>query len=164
MARKHEPGLKAYASIDVDRFFTIHEESLRLLESWAIISNELGTIVDIDAGRIIIRGELRCQGDISLFVDMQLVVDKNRKVREKSFSYQAQMAALRIRQTFRYDNAHQYIFKGHPDAFHKHVWNYETWQEIEPSAWIGRYHWPTLAQVVEEVWDWWQVIGQHLAD
>lgn len=164
MTRNHEPGLDLHHAIDVDRYFTIHEESLRRLESWAVISNQLQTIIDAEEGRIFIQGELRCLGDISLFVDTQLLVDSHRKVRGKSYSYQAQLAEPPLRPIFRYDNAHQYTLEGHPDAFHKHVWNYRTWEEIEPPAWIGRYHWPTLAQVVEEVWDWWQVIGQYLND
>lgn len=156
MTRNHEPGINLYEAIGINRYFTIHEESLRRLESWAVISNRLRTIVDLEAGRVFIQGELRCQGDVSLFVDTQLLVDGRRNVRGKSYSYQAQMTGSPIRPIFRYDNAHRYTLEGHPDAFHKHVWNYQNWQEILPPQWIGRYHWPTLTQVVEEVWDWWQ--------
>lgn len=146
----------------LDRYITIHEESLRRLESYAILDSGLTTTFTNDRVRII--GFLLCDGGVGLYVKIVLELNRYNQVRGLQFTYQAQMPGLLVRPIFRYDNAHQYTLEGHPDAFHKHVWNYQTWEEIEPPAWIGRYHWPTLAQVVEEVWDWWQVIGQHLGD
>lgn len=133
-----------------DRYFTIHEESLRRLESYAIVENNLATIFRCD--RVRIPGVLLCHGGISLFVRKLLTVNELGQVRGLQYTYQAQLFGLPVRRIFRYDNAHQYTIEGYPDAFHKHVWNYRTWQEIEPPQWIGHYHWPTLAQVVEAVW------------
>lgn len=52
----------------------------------------------------------------------------------------------------RYDNAHDY--PDHPDAFHKHLFG----AAGKPAGVqrIGQDQFPTLRQVIDEVFDWWK--------
>jgi hypothetical protein len=54
----------------------------------------------------------------------------------------------------RYDNDHTYEREGHPDAFHKHIFSDRTWRETEVVH-IGRDSFPTLAEAIDELYQWW---------
>ncbi len=100
-----------------------------------------------------------------LFVDVRNVLEINerRPVRGKLYKYHAALDGPSHRPIFRYDNSHTYLREGHPDAFHKHRFDHQTWEEVRPPEWIGYDNWPTLADVIEELYDWWQKTGQFLA-
>lgn len=100
-------------------------------------------------------GDLFCKGGLVIHVDKTLEVDDRRRVRGRLYRYQAQFVTPPVREIFRYDNAHVYSKEGHPDAYHKHVFSPFTWKQIDV-AHIGRQDWPTLQDVIDELFDWWQ--------
>ena len=58
-----------------------------------------------------------------------------------------------VRNLFRYDNIHAQ--PGHLDRHHRHTFD-AAGTEIEPPSSIGREHWPTLSQVIQELYDLWE--------
>lgn len=102
-----------------------------------------------------LEGAIFCKGDIVLHVDKILERNASGQVRGVRYRYQAMFAAPPKREIFRYDNDHVYEREGHADAFHKHIFNDRTWQEIGPPEHIGHMNWPTLQQVLDELYDWW---------
>lgn len=53
----------------------------------------------------------------------------------------------------RYDNTHAY--PGHGDAHHKHVYDWETNNQLPGSpAWVDERGWPTLGEVLKELRTW----------
>lgn len=109
-----------------------------------------------------IRGRVSCQHGLFVDVDKTLEINDRNQVRTIKYSYHAGVEGQQDRPIFRYDNAHRYIREGHEDDHHKHRYDYANWQEVEPPEWIGRDRWPHLNEVIEEVNQWWEAIGQHL--
>jgi hypothetical protein len=59
--------------------------------------------------------------------------------------------------TFRYDNQDDdFSFRlDHQDAHHKHVFDWQTGNELSDSPiWVGAEKWPLLSQVLEEAEAW----------
>lgn len=102
---------------------------------------------------MVLRGSAFCKGGLVLHIEKVLEISPARHVRGIQYRYQAMFDAPPIRQIFRYDNAHRY--EGHPDAFHKHTFSNRTWKPNFPPTHIGRKDWPTLMQVIEELYAWW---------
>jgi hypothetical protein len=109
----------------------------------------------IDPRTLQIAGEVVCEGGLSLFVTKHLEVTNDLQVKTFRYRYHAQFTDPPLRQIFRYDNGHVYGREGHPDAFHRHTFDTSTWHEIVPPTWIGYEHWPTLREVLEELYEWW---------
>lgn len=105
-------------------------------------------------------GRLHCKGGLFLDVRKTIQMNERRRVRAVLYSYHAGVAGEPERTIFRYDNAHPH--PGHPDAHHKHCFDFETWIEIKPPQWIGHAGWPTLRDVIEELYEWWSEHGQFL--
>jgi hypothetical protein len=91
---------------------------------------------------------------LSSTVDNRLEQDRRHRVRSVVFRYQAQFADPPHRRIFRYDNGHIYSREGHPDAFHKHIFSNRTWRETSVEH-VGRDQFPTLLEVIDELFDWW---------
>lgn len=111
----------------------------------------------------VIEGRLICKG--GLFIKVQKLIERNNRnqVRTFRYSYHAGLEGDADRSIFRYDNAHTYVREGHADEHHKHRFDYATWGEIAPPQWVGVHNWPTLTDVIEELYEWWQENGQFLA-
>lgn len=140
--------------LDFDRYFSIHDRWIERACSYFVDEPHL-VAPDVITPRVIrIHGDLFCKGTLVIHVDNYLRCDNRNRVREVVLRYQAQFAELPLRQIFRYDNDHIYAREGHPDAFHKHVFSNRTWREIRVEH-IGREQFPTLLEVIDELYDWW---------
>lgn len=145
----------------LDQYLTTLDAQLRRLGNYFVERSDL-SITATGEHRFQLRGRIYCQ--YGLFVDVTevLVIDDLHRVRCTRYKYHAGFAGEVSRSVFRYDNAHVYAREGHQDAYHKHRFNYSTWEEIAPPIWIGRDDWPTLAEVIDELYDWWQEVGRFL--
>lgn len=117
------------------------------------------------ADRLLIEGRIQCKGGLFINVEKFLavrVVGGRRQVRTVRYTYRAGVEGSQDRPVFRYDNFHAYSREGHPDAHHKHRFDYTTWREIAPPEWIGEDKWPHLSDVIEELRRWWETTGRHL--
>ena len=136
----------------VEEGFVVHNQ---VRESSLFNRNELVSVT--------LAGRLICEH--GLFVD----VEKNLEVAERDgkpwvriddCKYHAGVLGDVARPVFRYDTSHPY--RGHADKYHKHLYNHETWEEIDIPVWIGRHAWPHLSDVLEELQEWWLSTGQYL--
>lgn len=143
----------------LNNYLTIHETQLDRLRSYFVIQDTLA-YVWLDAHTLRIEGRITCQFGIFLDVRKTLDVNERGQVRTIRYRYHAAFDAPVPRPIFRYDNAHRH--PGHDDEHHKHHVNYATWTEISPPEWIGYERWPTLAEVLDEVYDWWHETGRFL--
>jgi hypothetical protein len=113
-----------------------------------------GLTIDVLNRRMLtIKGPVYCQGDLVIHVEKTLDINDRHQVRGRQYRYQVQFTDPPIREIFRYDNAHRY--PGHPDAFHRHAFNTQTWKALFPPEHIGRENFPTLSDVINEVEQWW---------
>jgi len=145
----------------LDHYLGIHDAQLARLGTYFVEDHDLQ--VELTApDRVTIAGRIRCQH--GLFVDVRKVLELNdrQQVRGLAYKYHAGIVGSDPRPIFRYDNAHTYAREGHPDAFHRHRYDHRSWQEIAPPEWIGDEQWPTLAEAIEELHDWWLEVGQFL--
>lgn len=117
-----------------------------------------------DEVSLIVEGRIWCEHGI--FVDVRETLELNAlgQVRVIRYSYHAALVGHAPRTIFRYDNAHVYVREGHEDEHHRHRYDYTTWTEVSPPEWIGRDRQPQIRDVIVELQEWWQEIGQHIAD
>lgn len=140
--------------MDFDRYLAIHESYLEHAKGYFVEHSTL-VIPDILTEQDIrIHDALACHGGLVIHVDNYFERDGRDRVYHVVFRYQAQFADSPLRRIFRYDNAHIYGREGHPDAFHKHVFSNRTWREIDVEH-IGKEQFPTLLEVIDELYDWW---------
>jgi hypothetical protein len=111
-------------------------------------------------GTIWLRGQIACLGDIVITVAKMLrIVDakKNRVLAER-YNYNVHLSDGAL--ILRYDNAHSH--PGHRDAYHKHVYDPFVGDVTGRVEWIGHDYWPTLADVIKEVYRWYGVNASQL--
>jgi len=113
------------------------------------------------SGTIRCKGEISCLGDIVIAVDKLLeVLDGDRDPDVQTFLY-AYNASVRGAGSFlRHDNAHAH--PGHEDAHHRHVFDWQTGEEMRPPEWCGEEKWPTLGEFIGKVRDWYYSHSQEL--
>lgn len=145
----------------LDSYLNIHSAHMRAAE-YFIEANGLA-IQPAGRGLIRIEGAIRCQHALRIYVNKLLEIDDRHRVRTISYNYHACWGDDGTRPIFRYDNAHEYVREGHPDAHHKHRFNHVTWTEIEPPLHVGHDRWPTLGDVIDELATWWEETGRFLA-
>ncbi len=123
-ATRPRPG-NPHDWIDLDRFLTIQDETLRRLAAYVIDSYDLQPTQE---GKFLrLHGSISCcDGTIKLYVDTLFDVDERFQVRGTGYRYHAELVGPPQRPILRYDNSHTYLREGHPDAFHKHSWNHRT--------------------------------------
>lgn len=113
---------------------------------------------------MIVEGRIHCRHGIFLDVYKLLDIDSKQQVSGRIYSYQACIQTdAGIRHIFRYDNADQKIREGHPDAFHMH--RHDPLAPVQTDLeliWIGQEDWPTLAEVLVKLQEWWHETGQYL--
>lgn len=146
---------------DLDSYLTIHDSWLERFQGFFLIENQLRLDM-LGPATLVIRGRLLFAGGLFIDVDKTLEINERNQVRTVRYSYHAGIAGRADRPVFRYDNAHTH--PGHEDEHHKHIFDHRTWQEIRPPACVTRAGWPTLGQVIDELYEWWQETGQFLAD
>lgn len=118
----------------------------------------------VSADTLRLEGRLYFQQGIFIDVYKQLELNERGQVRTFKYSYHAGIDGDGERSILRYDNAHVHWTAGHPDAHHKHRFNHSTWEEIEPPVHVGYDGWPHLSDVIDEVFTWWQEIGQFILE
>jgi hypothetical protein len=141
----------------LENYSIIHHKRLEDL-NYFVIADDVQ--FDVIGDSVIIGGRLWCLH--GLFVQVSKVlefVDAN-LVRTKNYTYHAGVAGDQDRCVFRYDNFDQK--SGHLDKHHCHRFNTETWEEILPEVPVGAELWPHLSDAVEELAEWWDVIGIHI--
>lgn len=136
------------------RYIEIHETCLEECRTYFVEHDTL-TFTALSRHRIVLAGVIFCRGGLEIHVNKTLERNDSDQVRGILYNYHAQFSSMPERPVFRYDNAHGYPDLGHQDDFHKHVFSDRTWKEIEPPLWIGRYNWPVLAEVINELHQWW---------
>lgn len=108
-----------------------------------------------------IRGEMSCIGNIIISVDKILdILDDfpglggDKTVKTNWYAYN--VSVRNVGNIFRYDNQHEdYLYPGHQDSHHKHVFDLCTGKElIQSPEWVGVERWPTLGDVIIEVQGW----------
>jgi hypothetical protein len=145
-----------------DNYLAVHQSYLRDYEHF-ILSDQLeatptSEVVDWD-------GVLYCCDGIEIHVrklqDVELT-GRRPMVRTREYSYQVlrRVAGREAIKLFRYDNIHRQ--PGHADYHHKHRFAADG-TEIEPPAHIGEDAWPTLSDVIKEIYDRWVVWRQAIA-
>lgn len=144
----------------LDHYLTIHSAQLERLGTF-FVEDDSTEIYLIAEGTLRITGRIWCKGNTFLDVTKTLEINERNQVRTLYYKYHAGiLLGGDTKSIFRYDNAHTYAREGHADAHHKHRYDYSTWEEIRPAEWVGYDHWPTLADVLEELYAWWQEIGR----
>jgi len=144
---------------DLDHYLSIHFAQLKRLGEYIVERDELE--IDLtDADTLRIKGRIYCVHSLFLDVAKTLEINDRHQVRTIRYKYHAGILGETPRSIFRYDNAHPYT--EHPDDHHKHFYDLVTWQEVDPPQWVGRNALPTLAEVLEELYDWWNETGQFL--
>ncbi len=103
-------------------------------------------------------GEIGCRGNIVIRVDKLIHVISgsgvNALVQTRWYAYNV---FVRHRfNLFRYDNQdYDFLRSGHKDAHHKHIFDWQTGEELPDSPiWVGEDSWPTLGEVIQETEQW----------
>ena len=110
------------------------------------------------SGALTFRGRLCFQH--GLILDFAIAFrQRDQGIRLAQADYHAAFADPH-RAVFRSDDAHSH--PGHPDHFHKHVFEPPGAPEPGTVLWIGCDNWPTLFDVVRELQDWWETTGSRL--
>ncbi|ACB53126.1 unknown [Crocosphaera subtropica ATCC 51142] len=105
-------------------------------------------------------GEIACRGNIVINVDKLIDVISgsgvNALLQTRWYAYNV---FVRNRfNLFRYDNQDDYFLslgQEHKDEHHKHLFDWETGEELPDSPiWVGEDSWPTLGEVIKETEQW----------
>lgn len=139
---------------NLDNYLAVHDACMADLQEYFVEGHTL-QIETVDQRTLRLHGSVYCHGGLVLHVTKFLELNDAHQVRAFGYRYQAQFAEPPLRQIFRYDDAHTYEREGHEDAFHCHRFNVRTWEEIEPPEWVGYANWPTLREVLDELYQWW---------
>lgn len=153
---------------ELGNYLLIHERRVQaFVDEGFILSNGLEESIYRDRfghpRAVKISGRLECDHGLFLDVDKDLEVmvrDGRFWVRIIGCKYHAGVVGDANRCVFRYDTSHPY--DDHDDEYHKHRFDYVTWEEIGIPIWIGRPNWPHLSDVLDELQAWWETTGRFL--
>lgn len=149
-AQRHEPDPHGWHSLD--GYLAAHHSNLAQWADWFIVTD--GIVSDMYApDRLRLAGRLSCQDGLFIDVDKTLEVRDDGWVRTIRYNYHVGIQGVMTRSIFRYDNAHVYAREGQADEHHKHVYNLDTGEEIDPPIHVGRDGWPHLSDVIEETYE-----------
>jgi hypothetical protein len=119
-------------------------------------------------GDLLMQGEIACIGMIVVGVwkILEYTSPQGAPAEVQTLAYSYNVSIRGMGNLFRYDNQHaDWLHYGHRDEHHKHVFNFETGDELADSPlWIGADRWPTLGQVLEEIRDWYGHNRERLRD
>jgi len=147
------------AWITLERYFTLYFSSLIEFDHFIVRVDV--SISQSRVGTVRLEGRIDCVGRTYLDIRDDLETNSVGQTRSTGCKYHAGIALAPDRGVFRYDDAHGYDRAGHPDDFHKHVFD-EAGRELPDPVWIGRDNWPTLREVLEELETWWLTTGRFL--
>jgi hypothetical protein len=160
-----QPRANRHGWNSFDNYFSTHDAQLKRLGEFFV--EEQGDCLMpqlIDAYTLQIVGTIWCHSNIFLNVNKVLEINERNQVRTIRYSYHAGVIVGGVtKNIFRYDNAHEFTREGHLDAHHKHLYSWETNQQTGAPEWIGEAKWPTLSEVLYELYDWWQETGKFLS-
>lgn len=109
----------------------------------------------LQAGLLKLEGEISFLGGIAVRVEKTLSIlgDEATDPLVQTILY-AYNASVRGHKSFlRYNNLHR--LPGHRDEHHKNFFDWKTEEHLPGSpAWVGEEGWPTLAEFLEEVGQW----------
>lgn len=139
--------------ISWDQYQNIHNSRLQDFDHF-ILDNQL-TAVPTDI-LVFWNGSLYCMNGIEIVVEKTQDVrsrDGVPEVRTRTYKYQVlQKDGERAVKLLRYDNSTHH--QDHPDAHHRHRFD-ENGEQIYPVEHVGADKWPTLGDVIQEVYDRW---------
>lgn len=142
--------------LDLDHYLAIHERCMAQAETYFVFDHDIHRPVVISSTQVRFTGVIHCYDDIEIHVDKVLDRDTINRVRGRYYRYHAQRTNPVI-PILRYDTSPH--FHEFPDRFHKH--DFDANGQETRVVHIGRQHWPTLLDVINEVYDWW---CKHLAE
>ncbi len=144
----------------LDRYLAIHQSCMDQVEDYFVVDHDLQAPSFVSLSQVRFTGVIPCHDGIEIHVDQILERDSTDRVRPSFYRYHVQFRvpvdieplAPRVVNILRYDNAHPY--PDHPDPFHKHLFT----SVGKPAGveHIGREHFPTLRNVIDEVFEWWK--------
>ena len=141
------------------RYREIHETIINQFKANNFIGDETLKFTP-SIPSIKLSGEIGCCGNIVISVDKLIDVISgsgvNAVVQTRCYAYNV---FIRNRfNLFRYDNQDDYfssLFAEHKDIHHKHLFDWETGEELSDSPiWVGEDSWPTLGEVIQEAEEW----------
>ena len=106
-------------------------------------------------GHIDMSGEIGCLGNIVIAVSKTLKIHSGADQSDwvvETIRYAYNASVRNHGSIMRYDNAHAH--SGHPDAHHRHRFDWRTGTTIGGPEWVGSAKWPTLAEFILEVEEW----------
>lgn len=146
--------------MDADRYVQIHQSCMDQVEKYFVLDHDLHRPSFVSISQIRFQGIIHCNDGIEIHVDEVLLRDRRNRVRGYVYRYHALIrmesridpAMSHVVNILRYDNADH--FANHADAFHKHTFT----ADGDPDAvqHIGRQNFPTLRNVIDEVFEWWK--------
>jgi hypothetical protein len=145
---------------DFQHYLDAHFGSLARFEDFFLLDASHLAIDEPAEGTITMIGRLFFAH--GLFIHVRKILERNDRgqVRTVQYSYHAGVIGKDARSILQYDNAHPH--PGHADEHHRHRYDCQHWIEIKPPEWIGRERWPTLGDVIEELYEWWNEEGVFL--
>lgn len=137
------------------KYMEIHTTVLHKFKDSGFVGSENLEIMPSN-GFFFMFGEIGCLGGILISVEKQLLIvgsaQSDALVQTSWYSYNASIRGGH--NIWRYDNQHEDAsFRGHPDPHHKHIFDWQTGDEIKVD-WIGAEGWPNLGEVIQELQDW----------
>lgn len=146
-----------------EQYQAIHTKKIASLSPHFIVSDEL--VPQLVPGAVIWRGVLYCVGAVEIHVfkvqNMFTRADGRPAVQTEIYEYHVlQRLQQGERNIVRYDNAH--LHEGHPDAHHRHEYDANGGARVDHLAARGwpAGDWPTLGDLIDEVYEWWQAEGR----
>lgn len=138
-----------------DGYLGAHNGKLGTYRDYFLIDDRLETLITRDV--VSWTGELICTGGYEIHIRRLQVADHRNGVlwvKTSKYSYHAlRRTGDTTRQLFRYDNIHAHAH--HADEHHRHRFD-TNGREILPAVHIGAVQWPTLGQVLDELYVYWQ--------
>lgn len=139
----------------LDDYLQHHDSHIRRLEDDYGIQSGL-SVTTAGPFSFVLSGRIECRD--GLFLDVEKIIDMREDglVCPTYYKYQACLGrGDTVHEVFRYDTDHsERPHKGHPDPFHCHDVNGVV-------RWVGIENWPTLADVIIELHEWWEAEGKH---
>jgi hypothetical protein len=113
---------------------------------------------EYDVPGILLMGEIGCRGRIVIAVRkfLEILERRSRDAIVETRFYRYNVSVRGVGNIFRYDNGHPgFLYPGHYDSHHKHVWDFQTGEELPHSPmWIDAHQWPLLNRVIDEAAAW----------
>jgi len=142
----------------LQNYLKVHETVLEQFKKRGFVGEDSLEFIPLNK-YFILQGEVGCIGGLILKVEKLIRVievdSSDLSIQTAWYSYNASIR--NSHNVLRYDNQDEdFGFReGHSDEHHKHVFDWQTGDELDESPlWIGADNWPTLGDVLKELEDW----------